>query len=242
VENPNGLPWLVCPGSAIASRRLRKQLAGRPEPVHTPRNTQHVRNDMGHRNEVQVDWRRSRSGTEVLDEFRQYTTERLAVLRGMSAADFEAETQTPIGPGTVRTFIEIRIFDAWIHEQDMRRALRRPGHLEGDVAAHAVGRCAMAMPLVVGRRVQPPDGTTVVFEVTGAAGRTLPIAMQGGRANVLDACPLTPTVRLIMDVETFTCLSCGRGDPGDIVNSARLRIDGDRALGEAIVRQMNIMV
>jgi hypothetical protein len=124
----------------------------------------------------------------------------------------------------------------------MRRALRRPGHLEGPVAAHAVGRCALAMPVVVGRRVQPPDGTTVVFDITGAAGHTLPMAMQGRRANVLDAPPTVPTVRLTMDVETFTCLSCGRWDPDDVIRAARLRLDGDRGLGEAVIKQMNIMI
>jgi hypothetical protein len=45
-----------------------------------------------------------------------------------------------------------------------------------------------------------------------------------------------------MDVETFTCLSCGRWDPDEVIRAARLRIDGDRALGKAIIQQMNIMI
>jgi hypothetical protein len=37
-------------------------------------------------------------------------------------------------------------------------------------------------------------------------------------------------------------LSCGRWDPDDVIGAARLRIDGDRALGEAVIKQMNIMI
>ena len=147
-----------------------------------------------------------------------------------------------MGPGTVADHIGIRIFDAWVHEQDIRRAVRQAGHLEGSVAEHSMQRVAGAMPYVVGRKVQPRDGTTVVFRVTGPAGRTLAIAMQGARANPLDDLPSTPTVSLTMDVETFACLGCGRWGPGMALQSGKVRIDGDRDLGWNIVAQMNIMI
>ncbi|MGQ4810081.1 hypothetical protein NKDENANG_03527 [Candidatus Entotheonellaceae bacterium PAL068K] len=236
-----------CPGWSVQDQLshlvgAENRLLGRPGPKHTPSDLNHVKNEIGERNEVLVDWRRSWSGAEVLAEFREITGERLRCLRGLSADDFAAETQTPIGPGTVRLLIEIRIFDAWIHEQDMRRALKRPGHLDGSVAAHAVGRCALAMPMVVGHKARAGDGTTVVFEVTGAAGRRLAIGVQGKRANVLDTAPATPTVRLSMDVETFTRLSCGRWDPDEVLKIGKVQIEGDRSLGETIVRQLNFMI
>jgi uncharacterized protein (TIGR03083 family) len=165
-----------CPGWSVQDQLSHmtgseSRILGRPAPDHTPQDLSHVKNESGERNEVVVDWRRARSGVAVLEEFREVTAERLKLLRTMSEDDFAAETQTPIGPGTVRMLVEIRIFDAWIHLQDMRRALCRPGDMEGPVAEHAVGRCAMAMPMpsVVGRKAQAPDGATVVFEVTGGA-------------------------------------------------------------------------
>ncbi|MCI0782564.1 MAG: SCP2 sterol-binding domain-containing protein, partial [Chloroflexi bacterium] len=132
--------------------------------------------------------------------------------------------------------------DAWVHEQDMRRAVNRPGHLEGPVAEHAMGRMAMAMPYVIGRKVQPDDGTEVVFDVTGAAGRVLAVAMDGTRAKYLESPPDSPAVRLSMDVETFACLTCGRCSPDEAMGSGKVAIDGDRALGERILGQMNIMI
>ena len=95
---------------------------------------------------------------------------------------------------------------------------------------------------MVGRKVQPPDGATVVVEVTGPAGRTLSIGMQGTRANYLDSAPDTPTARLEMDVETFLCLCCGRWDPAPTLNTGKIAISGDRELGESIVKEMNFMI
>jgi uncharacterized protein (TIGR03083 family) len=218
------------------------RLLGRQAPQHTPQEMAHVKNDIGTFNEVWVDFYRSWPGAKVLAEFQEVTGERLQVLRAMREADFSQPTQTPVGPGTVRDFMHIRIFDAWVHEQDMRRAVGRPGHLAGPVAEHSVGRIALALPFVVGKKAQAPNGATVVFAVTGSAGRTLPIGMEGGRAKVLDTPPATPTVCLTMDVETLNCLGCGRWDPNTTLAAGKVHIVGDRALGETIVRQMNFMI
>lgn len=236
-----------CPGWTVQDQIAHlvggeSRLLGLPAPEHTPRDTRHVKNDMGARNEVWVDWYRSWPGLRVLARFRELTDERLRHLRAMQAEDFQAPTQTPIGPGSMRDLLHIRIFDAWIHEQDIRRALQRPGHLEGPVAVHSVGRVAMAMPYVVGRKVKPANGTTVVLEVTGVAGRTLAIRMDEGRARTLEQIPPEPTVRLRMDAETFTCLGCGRRNPQEALAQGQLQYIGDEALGRVLAEQMNIMI
>jgi uncharacterized protein (TIGR03083 family) len=236
-----------CPGWTVQDQIAHliggeSRLLGLPAPDHTPQDTRHVKNEFGQRNEVWVDWHRSWSGAQVLQRFQAVTGERLKVLRAMRPEDFEAQTQTPIGPGTVRDLLQIRIFDAWVHEQDIRRAVKRPGHLEGPVAEHAIGRVAMAMPYVVGRKVKPADGTTVVFAMPGATGRTLAVRMESGRATGLEDTPVTPTVRLTMDAETFACLGCGRWTPDATLPAGKVQITGDSALGQTILAQMNIMI
>lgn len=236
-----------CPGWSVQDQLSHlcgseSRLLGRSTPDHTPVDLSHVKNESGARNEVVVDWRRTWSATEVLAEFRELTSERLSLLRGMREEDFAAETQTPLGPGTVLTLLQIRIFDAWIHLQDMRRALQRPGDMDGPVAEHAVGRCAMAMPYVVGRKAQAPDGTTVLFEVTGGAGQNLAIGVENKRGKLLETPIASPNVRLSMDVETFTCLSCGRWDPKQVLEAGKVLINGDQSLGKTILEQMNIMI
>ena len=236
-----------CPGWSVQDQvshlvGAESNILGNPMPDHTPQETAHVKNDVGESNEVVVDYRRSWPGQKVLDEFRELTGRRLGLLRQMTDDEFAAETQTPIGPGTVTDFVRIRIFDAWVHEQDMRRALDLPGELDGPVAAHSVGRVARALPFVVARKAQAPDGVTVVFEITGEAGCSVPMGVEGGRGSELDSGPPSPTVRITTDVETFCCLGCGRWDPEQALRSGRVVVAGDTALGETIVKQMNIMI
>jgi putative sterol carrier protein len=82
----------------------------------------------------------------------------------------------------------------------------------------------------------------VVFAMPGAPGRTVALRMEGGRAKSLDDIPVTPTVRLTMDVETFTCLGCGRWTPEAAVQAGKVQMTGDTTLGQTILAQMNIMV
>ena len=124
----------------------------------------------------------------------------------------------------------------------MRRALNMPGELEGPVAVHSVGRVARAMPFVAARKAQAPDGVTVVFDITGPAGRAVPVGIEGGRGSELESEPPSPTVRITLDAETFTCLGCGRWDPGEALQSGRVSVTGDTALGETIIANMNIMI
>ena len=219
-------------------------ILGDPDPDHTPGEEAlaHTRSEQGRRNEIVVDWRRPWAGAQVLSDFRAKTARRVQFLRSQSDDDFAAEMQTPVGPAPMSEFISIRIMDAWVrHEQDIRRAVNRPGHYDSPAAAHALNRIIRAMPFVAARRAQAPDGATVVIEISGAAGRLISIGVEGGRGRELEQAPDAPTVRISLDDETFGCLGCGRWNPDDILQSGKVSIEGDTALGESIVRQMNIM-
>ena len=218
------------------------RLLGRPAPEHEPSDTSHVRNEVGQSNEVLVDYRRQFNGADILTEFNEITGERLAILRAMSDADFAAEADNPLGRGPYTDLLAIRIYDAWVHEQDIRRALRLPGHLSGPVAEHAYGRTAMAMPFVVGRKVKPDDGATVVFDITGDVGGTVALNMAEGRAHRMDAAPASPTVRLTMSLEPFNALGTGRWTAEKALADGSVTIAGDRELGERIVEEMNFMI
>lgn len=236
-----------CPGWSVQDQvshlvGAESGILGNADPAHSPADTNYVKNDVGQHNELLVDWRRGWTGQRVLQEFRELTGQRLNLLRSMSDDDFDVETQTPIGPGTVAEFVRIRIFDAWVHEQDIRRALGHPGELESPVAAHSVNRLARAMPFVVARKAQSPDGATVVFDITGPAGRVLPIVVEGSRGREAEQLPPGPTVRITADVETFACLGCGRWEPEETLRSGKVQVEGDQILGRTIVNQLNIMI
>jgi uncharacterized protein (TIGR03083 family) len=214
---------------------------GRPVPDHTPPDYDHVKNEVGKRNEVWVDSRRSWSGAQVLDEFREVTTARLRQLRGFTEADFDAESWTPAGPGRVRDLLPFRIFDSWAHEQDIRRAVDQPCDFSSPVGELSFDRVVSALPYVVGKKVAPPDGTTVVFDVSGSRPMTIAIGVEGGRAKPLSTPPETPAATLQMDAQTLACLGLGRWDPAAALEEGHVRVAGDDRLGRSIVEQMNFM-
>jgi uncharacterized protein (TIGR03083 family) len=234
-----------CPGWSVQDNLshiigTESTILGRPVPSHDPGDKPWVRNPIGAGNEVQVDYRRSWPPSKVLEEFRDVSGERVKAIRAMSDEDLAGDSWTPIGQGTVADLLAIRVMDCWVHEQDIRRAVGKPGSLDGPVAEHAFGRHSMALPFVVGKKVGAPDGTTVIFEITGPAGGVVGIGVEGKRANRLDAVPDSPDVKLIMDLQTFNRLCCGRGDPADV--TGEVKIDGDEALGRKILDQQNFMV
>jgi uncharacterized protein (TIGR03083 family) len=235
---PTDLPGWTVKDNLSHINGTESNMLGRPAPEHDPGQKDWIRNPIGASNEVQVDYRRSWPPQKVLDEFREVSAERLQRLKAMSDDELGAESWTPIGQGTVEDMVAIRVMDCWVHDQDIRRAVGKPGDLVGPVAQHAFDRHSSAMPFVVGKKVGPPDGTTVVFDVPGF-GET-GIGVDGKRANRLDAAPDAPTVRLTMDLETFNRLCTGRGEPSELASG--VKIEGDEEIGRRIVDQMNFMI
>ena len=192
-----------------------------------------MKNELGRSNEIGVDVRRSKSGADVLGEFREVTAERLAQLRDLTEEDLVAPVLTPAGPGTVADLLNLRVMDSWSHEQDIRRALNRPGHTEGPAVAQAVDHFARFLPYLVGKRAAAPDGSKVVFAIGGRD----PVAVEvsGGRGR-LAASPDDPTVTLAIPVASIAALVGGRSDVPDDVG-----ITGDRQLGREVLDSMVLM-
>jgi hypothetical protein len=101
-------------------------------------------------------------------------------------------------------------------------------------------RIVNALPFVIGKKVAPPDGTSVVFEITGAQPQTVAIAVDRGRAKAV-AVPDAPTVTLTLDAEAVACLGMGRWHPADALADGVVGITGDDALGRRVVENMNFM-
>jgi len=205
----------------------------------------HVRNPIGELNEHWVEHYRSWSGADLLAEFDRLRAERLEELRALPPERFDEVGPTPVGQAPFREFLAVRVFDSWIHEQDMRRPLGRPGHLTGPVVELSMGRMASAMPFVVGKKVGAPDGTAVVFQVTGSDPASSPrklAVVVDGRAALVDELPANPDVTLTLDLTAFTALSTGRWDPATALDDGAVRIDGDEALGRRVVEQLDFMV
>ena len=228
-----------CPGWTVKDNishliGVENMLRGAPADPAIEARPAYVRNDFGAFNEAAVEARRTRPGAEVLEEFGAVSAERIAALRALPVEKWDEIGPTPTGQDTYRHFMRMRVFDSWVHEQDMRRAVAQPGNLAGPVVDLVLDWHRRNIGYVVGRRAKAPEGAVVRFDLADAAPIT--VAVQDGRANVVDDAPATATLGL--DVEAFNALLCGRWDSSTALDRDRLRLDGDTALGRQVADAM----
>jgi uncharacterized protein (TIGR03083 family) len=231
-----------CPGWSVKDNvahmiGTERMLLGEQAPTADVGDAAHVRNDIGRANEQWVEAYRAQPGADVLAAFVEVTNRRLDVLHAMTPEQWDKEGFTPEGPGPYRQFMAIRVFDCWYHEQDIREATGNAGNLEGAVADHSIGRIARGLPYVVGKKAGAPQGATVVFDIGGEPRIEVAVGVEG-RAAVLDTVPNSPTVTLGMDRRTYARLAGGRWSGERALDENRVAFDGDRQLGETIVRNM----
>jgi uncharacterized protein (TIGR03083 family) len=200
----------------------------------------HVRNDVGVANECWVRHLGELSGAELLDRFRSMTADRRERLTEMSVDDWNAPTATPVGPESFGRFMRVRLFDCWMHEQDIRDGLDRPSsdaQLSEPQARLAVDEIAATMGFVIGKLGKAPEGSRVAVELTGPLARTIRVAVDGRAQVVDDFGGSEPTSTIRLDGLLFTRLAGGRTD-----KSAGVELDGDTEVGSRIVEHLNFVI
>ena len=234
-QQPTDLPGWSVQDNVAHMVGTEMMLLGEDAPLADIGHAPYVRNDIGKFNEQWVVLYRNRTGAETLADFRRVTQRRLDALIALPSAKWDEEGFTPEGPGPYRQFMEIRVFDCWYHDQDIREALARPGLLDGPAADLSVGRIPpKALPYIVGKKAAAPQGATLVVTVTGSPTIVATVGVDG-RAALLPEPPPDPTARLTMDRRTFTRLAGGRwsGDQARALGSVEL--GGDEVLGARVL-------
>jgi uncharacterized protein (TIGR03083 family) len=233
-----------CPGWTVQDQfshvvGIERWMLGEPEPAHQVPDLAHVHGEFGHRVEVAVDLRRARSGRDVVAELADVLTTRLAMLRTPSVSASDVVPNPLGGQGPLGTVLKMRTFDIWTHEQDVRRALDRPGNLDSPAAAAAVAWIARALPRVVARGAAVPSGRSVHLDVHGpvAFAETVTVRVgDDGRAvgEVTSGGVDQADVRISLDTEAFMRRSCGRWP----VERTPALVEGDAALGRRVLEAL----
>lgn len=179
---------------------------------------------------------RDLDNTGLLERYRQVIAVRRAEVGALTAADLALPSLTPVGPGTVGRFLAVRVFDFWVHEQDIRRPLGLPGHEAGPAAELAHDEIERSLPYIVGKKVGLPDGMGITIEISGPVDRTMHVRVEGraGATDRLDA----PDVVLSGNSTAFALLACGRVDPQVEIDAGSIHWSGDARWGEAAARNL----
>ena len=157
-------------------------------------------------------------------------------LAALGPADLAKPSWTPVGPATYGRFMEIRVFDFWVHERDIGTALHRSTNDTGPRAKIALAEVEGSLGYIVGKKVGLPDGRSIVFHLDGPLARDVAVVVDG-RARVVESVGRAD-VEVWTDTLTFIQLACGRLDPQDSIDSGTIRWSGDAEFGERAARNL----
>ncbi|MFF9013308.1 maleylpyruvate isomerase family mycothiol-dependent enzyme [Streptomyces sp. NPDC014870] len=211
------------------------EMLGDPRPIHSlPRDLYHVRGEFARYMEMQVDVRRHHTGPEMTSELEYILIRRARQLRNENRQP-DHLMRAPLGAEqTLEVAYRMRAFDVWVHEQDLRVALGRPGNLDSPGALVVRDNLLAALPKVVAKDAGAPANSAVVVDVHGPVEFLRTVRVDGeGRGSVDGAPSLGPAVTLALDWETYVRLACGRVRPAAVAD--RIKIEGDAELAQAIL-------
>ena len=234
-----------CPGWSVGDLvahvvSLERFLMGRADPPHTPDydSLPHAQSGLSRYTEIPVDLRRSRSRDDVLAEARATAADRLAELSaGPQSPD--AEVMGVFGkPMRLRSLLRMRIFDTWIHEQDVRVAIDQAGHLGTPPAWVTAGGFVRSLAAAWAGRAGAPEGAVARFVTTGpeVTFDVLVAAVADGRGALIETGP-RPDVTVELSWPDLIALGAGRVPPQEGVHRAVL--SGDVPLAEALVTNLS---
>ncbi len=212
-------------------------LLGRPAPEAPDDVAErpHVHNPIAAANEAWVAALAPRTPAELIEEFATVTEGRLAALRKMSDEEFDAPSWTPAGQATYGRFMRIRVFDCWMHEQDIRFATGRPGHEGGPVAEEALAEVRQALGYIVGKKARVPEAASVTITLTGPVTGTFHVVVEG-RAQEVPSLPGQATASLTLPSTLFLRLAGGRVAASEV--AAQIELGGDSNLARQVAENL----
>ena len=175
-------------------------------------------------------------GAQYLEKVREVFASRRRDLAALSQSDVERPSFTPVGPGTYGKFMAIRVFDFWVHERDITTPLGLSTEDTGVAAEIALAEVEGSLSYIVGKKVGLPDGSSIVFRLTGPIAAEYAVAVDG-RAKQVERLH-NPDVEVSTDSTTFVQLACGRIDPQGPIDAGTITWTGDSELGERAARNL----
>jgi uncharacterized protein (TIGR03083 family) len=235
-----------CPGWTLGDisahvTGLERRLAGDPLADHEPdwATLAHVRDsDFARFMERDVDVRRGQAREATVAELIDVIPRRRGQLLALGAdpevlVTGPAGTQVPLG-----RIMPMRVFDLWVHEQDIRRAIGVPDH-EASIGAHVTAETLVSsVPMIWGKKVAAEPGRSLRLQVSGPISFDLGVQIgPDGRAVFITPEPHSTTT-IGMGWLTYASLATGRDTFTQV--QGQIQIDGDSSLAIRLLESLNV--
>jgi uncharacterized protein (TIGR03083 family) len=176
------------------------------------------------------------SQPDLATRIAEVTDSRLADLKGLDPSILDEPSITPAGVATYGRFLQVRVFDLWVHARDNANPLGEPTDNSGFAAATALQEVDDAIGYIVGKKIGLPEGMSIVFHIGDGVDRDI-AAVVDGRATRVESVE-SPDVEVTTDVETFVMLAGGRIDPQAQIDAGKISWSGDEQWGETAARNL----
>lgn len=195
---------------------------------------EHVKNVLGEYTEQGVVARRGRTCEELVAEIERAAATRVAAL---AAAPPDPDATAPGVFGllgwTNDTVLRNRIGDIWMHEQDLRRTLGRPGNLDGAVGTFVIKHYLGMLGYALGKGAKASIGQSARVDIGDISATAL--VGDDGRGRLADVAE--PTTAMRLGREDYILLAGGRR-PADAIHPDA--ISGDTMLAHRLLRAMTM--
>ena len=166
----------------------------------------------------------------------EVTAARLADLEQFDPAVLDEPSFTPAGIATYRRFLQVRVFDLWVHARDIAIPLGETLDDRGDAAEMTLQEVDDSIGYSVGKKIGLPEGMSIVFRIRGGVDRDIAVKVDGRATRV--ASVDDPDVTVTTDVGTFVMLAAGRIDPQAQIDTGTISWSGDDEWGERAARNL----
>ncbi len=166
-----------------------------------------------------------RPPSETQREWRELTTRTVEHTSDLGPTSRERPITLHTFTIALERMLVVRGFETWIHEEDIRRATRRPALAPDPARLRLMTELAVsALPWGLANIGRPQPGRTARIVLTGPGGGTWQAPLDRGEPGSTD-------VRIIADAVSFCRVVANRMTPADLAPA----ISGDRALADDIL-------
>ncbi|MEI7653678.1 MAG: maleylpyruvate isomerase N-terminal domain-containing protein [Actinomycetota bacterium] len=217
-------------------------ILGSPVPEMTLEYPTFVKNAVGRINQAYVEERRTWPIDAVIGEFAHVTQRSLARLSALSDEEWLAVGWSPEGDAAHWRFMETRVFDSWIHLQDIRDAVLQPHDDHGAGEEIVLNRYEGALGYIWGRGAAAPEGASLRLNISGRSARSVSLTVREGRATPVTVLEETPSVEISTPSALFWRRCAGRISAGAFLAASATDVRGDKDLAIRCAEAMAITI